>query len=241
MKDFIKRIPVVRFIARIGYYAFIELFNFFPGSKKYWDKRYKLGGTSGAGSYKELAEFKADIINCFVEKNNIETVIEYGCGDGNQLRLAQYPSYTGFDISEKAIKTCREIFQHDHKKTFKLMKNYNGETAQLTLSLDVIYHLIEDEVYHQYMKRLFDSSTQYVIIYSSDTDKQAKLQVSHVKHRKFSDWIKQYRPEWERIKYIPTDGGSTFTDFYIYMRKAKSLAVAFLYFLTRDLYLISFL
>lgn len=219
MREFLKKIPVVGFIVRIGYYVFIELFNLFPGSKEYWRKRYDLGGTSGAGSYKKLAEFKANIINRFIEKEGIETVIEYGCGDGNQLKLANYPSYIGFDISKEAISRCKEIFANDETKAFKLMKDYNGERAQLTLSLDVIYHLVEDEVFHQYMKRLFDSSSQYVIIYSSNTNEQSEGQMSHIRHRKFSEWIEKNRKGWHQVKHISAD--NTFADFYIYERSER--------------------
>lgn len=184
------------------------------------EKKYDLGRTSGAGSYKELAEFKANIINCFIEKEDIETVIEYGCGDGNQLKLADYPSYIGFDISSEAISRCKEIFANDRTKAFKLMKEYNGEMAQLTLSLDVIYHLIEDEVYHQYMERLFNSSSQYVIIYSSNTNEQSEGQMSHITHRKFSEWIEKNRQKWNQVKHISAD--NTFADFYIYKKSEKN-------------------
>ena len=53
----------------------------------YWENRYKNNGNSGAGSYGRLAEFKADVINNFIAENKITSVIEFGCGDGNQLSL----------------------------------------------------------------------------------------------------------------------------------------------------------
>ena len=102
------------------------------------------------------------------------------------------------------------------------MDAYANETAELTLSLDVIYHLIEDDVFFSYMKRLFDSSEKFVIIYSSNTDKQVKLQAGHVKHRKFSKWIER-KPEWQLIQHIPNrypytgnDQEGSFAEFYIY-------------------------
>src|SRR5690606_16109619 len=100
----------ILFIKRLSYYAKIELFNEFPGSKDYWDSRYGLGGTSGAGSNNELAELKASVINRLVEKENVNSVIDFGCGDGNQLNMAKYPSYIGFDISKKAVERCIGIF-----------------------------------------------------------------------------------------------------------------------------------
>ncbi|MBN1811542.1 MAG: class I SAM-dependent methyltransferase [Anaerolineae bacterium] len=195
----------------------------FAGSEDYWRQRYKSDGDSGAGSYHKLAEFKAEILNGFVRNKQIRTVIEYGCGDGNQLRLSEYPSYIGFDVSPEAISQCKNIFSDDETKAFKLMDEYADETAQLTLSLDVIYHLVEDEVFHGYMKRLFDSSTNFVIIYSSNTDRQARFQAAHVKHRKFSQWIDQNGPKWKLIQHIPNryfharnTRGEPFADFYIY-------------------------
>lgn len=132
----IKKIPIVGPIWKRLFYKPKT----FPGPEQYWIQRCNAGKDSGAGSCDKLAEFKAEIINDFVRDNNIATIIEYGCGDGSQLKLAEYPSYIGFDISPKAIQLCQDIFQHVATKSFRLMSEYKGETAQLTPSLDVIYH-----------------------------------------------------------------------------------------------------
>ena len=225
MKDLIKKVPVLRSIARVVFFTLIAPFKSFSGSRDYWKQRYESGGNSGDGSYRKLAEFKAEVLNSFVKDQQVETIIEYGTGDGNQLRMSEYPSYLGFDVASEAISQCENIFSGDESKTFKLMDAYANETAQLTLSLDVIYHLIEDNVYHHYMKRLFDSSTKFVIIYSSNTDRQARIQASHVKHRKFSKWIKQNKPEWKLLQHIPNkypyagdDQEGSFADFFIYIK-----------------------
>ena len=174
MREIINRIPIIGPITRKIYFVLLDKLKPFPGSEDYWIQRYDSGGNSGAGSYGKLAEFKAEIINDFVKDNKITTIIEYGCGDGNQLKLAEYPSYIGFDISREAIKICQDIFQHDKNKSFRLMTEYKGETAQLTLSLDVIFHLIEDGVYYSYMEMLFNSSERFVIVYSSDYDEKQR-------------------------------------------------------------------
>lgn len=222
MKNFIKKIPVFNTIAKILYFTFIAPLKSFSGSGDYWKQRYKSGGTSGAGSYDKLAAFKAEVLNSFVIDKQISTIVEYGCGDGNQLRLSEYPAYIGFDVSLEATSQCKSIFAKDGTKTFKLMDEYANETAQLTLSLDVIYHLIEDDVFGVYMKRLFASSEKFVIIYSSNTDKQAKLQAAHIRHRNFSEWIKG-KSEWKLKQHIPNkypytgdDQEESFADFYIY-------------------------
>lgn len=222
MRYLIKKNTILNIIAKIFYCTFIAPFKSFPGSENYWKKRYKTGGNSGAGSSQKLAKFKAEVLNGFVLDKKIRTIIEYGCGDGNQLKLSKYPSYIGFDVSPEAVSKCENIFSDDVTKTFTLMNGYKNETAQLTLSLDVIYHLIEDDVFSAYMRCLFDSSEKFVIIYSSDTDKQAKLQLAHLKHRKFSKWIDS-KPEWKLIQHISNrypyagnDLEGSFADFYIY-------------------------
>ena len=59
----------------------------------YWEFRYANNGNSGAGSYGKLADFKAKVINGFIHENELNTILEFGCGDGNQLSLAKYNSY----------------------------------------------------------------------------------------------------------------------------------------------------
>jgi len=191
----------------------------FPGSEDYWIQRYNCGGNSGAGSYHKLADFKAEIINDFVNETNVKTIIEYGCGDGNQLKLSRYPSYVGFDVSPKAIALCQDIFRNDKTKGFRLINEVKGEAAQLTLSLDVIYHLIEDDIYYSYMERLFNSSERFVIIYSSNFDAEQRY---HEKPRQFTKWVGTNVSHWKLIRHIPNrfpyngDDEGSFSEFYIY-------------------------
>ena len=83
------------------------------------------------------------------------------------------------------------------------------------MSLDVIYHLIEDDVFEIYMHNLFESAARCVCIYSSNEDSRTAL---HVKRRKFSDYVENTFPEWKMEKVIkqkyPKD---TYSDFYFYV------------------------
>jgi SAM-dependent methyltransferase len=197
----------------------------FPGSKEYWERRYAGGGNSGVGSYSLFAQFKAEIINEFVAKNAVKSVIEFGCGDGNQLLLANYPQYLGIDVSPTVIKSCQEKFRGDPGKTFKLAQDYQGEMADLSLSLDVIFHLVEDRVFEEYMGRLFKAASRYVIVYSSDSDDNAGYEGTHVKHRRFTEWVQHNAPGWKLIGHIPNKYPYTgdyktgsFADFYLYQK-----------------------
>jgi SAM-dependent methyltransferase len=198
-------------------------------SAEYWEERYAKGGNSGAGSYNNLAQFKAEILNDFVKTHSVQSVIEFGCGDGNQLSLAQYPKYLGFDVSETAINICKDKFSNDKIKEFRLISSFNEEKAELVLSLDVIYHLIEDSIFENYMKNLFEASTKYVIIYASN--KTSSQWAQHVKHRRFTDWIDKNKPNWSLLRFIPNkypalDNGenptTSFADFYIFEKNNRS-------------------
>jgi cyclopropane fatty-acyl-phospholipid synthase-like methyltransferase len=150
----------------------------FRGSAQYWERNYARGGTSGPGSYDTLAQGKAVFLNEFVRTREIGSVIEFGCGDGNQLSLAYYPSYVGLDVSRTAIRWCQQRFAADLAKSFFL---YDGTcftdrtgvfTADVAISLDVIYHLTEDAVFKAYMTHLFAAAAKYVIIYATDEERR---------------------------------------------------------------------
>lgn len=200
----------------------------FTSSAQYWDERYRRQGHSGAGSYGRLARFKASVLNRLVQECGIETVIEFGCGDGNQLSLADYADYTGFDVSAVAVAQCRRRFAGDDSKRFMHTDEWRNQQADLTLSLDVIYHLVEEAVFAEYMRRLFSSSRRYVMIYASNDEKYNALlaaHVKHVRHRKFTDWLLVNPPGNWRLKtfianaypFDPRDSDNTsFADFYLF-------------------------
>lgn len=201
----------------------------FPGSKEFWETRYSLGGNSGSGSYGKFAEFKANVLNDFVKGKAILSVIEFGCGDGNQLSLAKYPQYIGLDVSATAISLCREKLGQDRSKSFFLyspscfVDHQNVFLADLGLSLDVIYHLVEDDIYHTYMDHLFSASKRFVIIFSSDVDQAGGAHARHVRHRNFSARVKEHFPAWKLTEQIKNPypgkgdfGKGSFADFFIF-------------------------
>ncbi len=206
-KEIIKNTPVINTIAKaiLSFIRNKSRNKLFPGSKEYWEERYASGGTSGEGSYGKLAEFKAEIVNSFVEDNKINSVIEFGCGDGNQLSLYKFPNYIGFDVSKNVLRLCMERFKDDKSKSFfsydpeYFVNNHSTFKADLALSLDVIYHLVEENIFELYMRHLFGSAGKFVIIYSSDINTKHTY---HEKHRQFSKWVEVTLPDWKLMKKI---------------------------------------
>lgn len=227
LKQVVRRLPILGWMARAIYRAVRPQPTSFSHSTHYWVNRYRSGGNSGPGSYNHLARFKAEIVNGFVREQKIDSVIEFGCGDGSQLMLASYPRYLGLDVSPDAIRLCKSVFADDRSKRFQLLEHYRSETAQLTLSLDVIYHLVEEEMFVSHMRQLFDSAERFVIIYSSSTDMPADG--SHVRHRRFSRWVDEHRRDWKLMRHIPNryplragvEEGSL-AEFFVYQKKPSA-------------------
>lgn len=229
IKNRIARIPVIGDLARKVYWRMTTKAppaEPFSTSAGYWQSRYATGGNSGAGSYGRLAEFKAKVLNDFVAKRSVSSVIEFGCGDGHQLTLSSYPKYSGVDVSLEAVRRCQERFSGDPTKQFVLLSAYAGVRAELALSLDVIYHLVEDEVFDRYMQILFDASTRYVVIYSSNTDDNSYKFGDHVRHRAFTRWIETEAPRWTLVEHLPNqypyrvgDATTSFAEFFMFEKR----------------------
>ncbi len=206
LRQIIAKLPVIGPVAKKIYRTMVQKPPpdlQFKSSPQYWEDRYAVGGNSGAGSYGRLALFKAGVVNDFVVENAVQTVIEFGCGDGAQLELARYPYYTGVDISLHAIELCRTKFRRDSNKEFfhASSREANTTRADLAMSLDVIYHLVEDDVYDGYMYRLVSAAKKFICIYSSNIERPAL--VSHIRHRCFTDWLAARAPQCKLILKIP--------------------------------------
>jgi hypothetical protein len=103
-------------------------------------------------------------------------------------------------VSRSAIGLCQRRFAADPAKSFFL---YDGTcftdragvfTADLALSLDVLYHLTEDRVFETYLTHLFAAGRRLVVIYS--TNEEMGGTAPHVRHRYFTSWIEANCPGW---------------------------------------------
>jgi cyclopropane fatty-acyl-phospholipid synthase-like methyltransferase len=195
----------------------------FGDSAHFWEANYAQGRTSGSGSYGALAEGKRRFLNNLVRERGISSVIEFGCGDGNQLSMAEYPSYIGLDVSRTAIGLCQRRFAADATKSFFL---YDGTcftdragifTADLAISLDVVYHLTEDAIFEIYLRHLFAAGQQLVVVYS--TDAEISGTAPHVRHRRFTPWVEANVPGW-RLAQVTAGPGTerARADFFVYVR-----------------------
>lgn len=176
----------------------------YPGSIQYWERRYARGGHSGAGSSGRLAAYKAGWLNRYVRENGVQAVVEFGCGDGQQLQLAAYPAYLGLDVASSAIQRCRDLFAADATKQFRVYDPYHFDPAtvqaDLALSIEVLFHLTEDELYRRHMQHLFGSARRWVVVFAPDTPDRTSGWLPHVRSRQFTadipaGWVLRQRDE----------------------------------------------
>lgn len=209
---------------------------------RYWETRYASGRDSGSGSHGRLARFKAQFLNDFVKQHNIKSVLELGCGDGAQLFLAEYPEYIGFDISPTAVDLCRRSFAHDHSKRFDIYhpNRFTPATVkvELGLSLDVIYHLSNDQVYHTYLAHLFSASSRFVIIYGNAEQGErpgVNESASYIRFRDFLTDIEHWHSKWTLISATPNrfpfsalnPMNTSFADFFVFEKQRDAKPATF--------------
>lgn len=183
----------------------------------YWDRRYREGRTSGAGSEGDEGAYKAQYITDFCKEHNVTSVIDWGCGDGQVLELIRFPdgiSYLGVDVSPTVIDRMREKFVFPY--SFAVADDYFREDAQLltrmqyntphsltghavkrslALSMDVLFHLPDDADYFGYLVQLFGSAERFVVIYATNTPDGRTAR--HVFRREFTPDIAERFPDWK--------------------------------------------
>ncbi len=187
-----------------------------------------MGGDSGRGSRGVLAEYKAEFLSDFIITHDVTSVTELGCGDGAQISLGNYPQYTGLDVSATAVRSCVKRFADDPTKTFSVyasgaIADPRGLlTSDLAMSLDVLFHLVEQEVFELYMQDLFSMARRFVIIYASDERPESAS--PSVTNRSFTEWIEQNINGWKLQQHVPNPHSwtgdrstSTFSEFFVYV------------------------
>lgn len=125
---------------------------------------------SGLGSRGQLAKFKADFVSKFVKDNNIQTMIDFGCGDLHNSSMIEVPSYLGVDIVEHKMpeNPKADVFE----TTVSRFDEFEcEEPADMVLCMDVLYHILENE--QDYLKaaleNMLKSTKKYLVIYAQDS------------------------------------------------------------------------
>lgn len=189
----------------------------------YWDRRYRDGRTSGAGSEGTEGAYKADYVSNFCAEHDVTSVIDWGCGDGQVLELIRFPkyiAYLGIDASPTIIRKMEQKFTAPYRfmTVDEYWHTFPIESYRLALSLDVLFHFPDDDDYARYLAHLFGTATQYVMIYS--TNYAGGRTSRHVMRREFTRDVKILHPEWNLIK-IESPLADGLASFFVYEKEVK--------------------
>ena len=190
----------------------------------FWVNRSSNDGPSADGSTRRLNLFKSEFLNSIIQKYEIESVLDFGCGQSSILESLKVDEYLGFDPNSKVINSLREKYSLDFSKRFQ-SDLCDLESKELVISFDVIYHLIEDSAYEEYMKLLFALSRRYVLIYSSNSDQNDSgyVFVPNIKHRYFQKEVPiEFKILEQHENLFPysllNPEGTSWSNFYLYAK-----------------------
>lgn len=181
---------------------------------EYWERRYRNGRTSGAGSEGDAVEAKAAYVRNLLERERVDSIIDWGVGDGTVLKMTDTRiPYLGIDVSRTIIGRMKIAFASQPEKRFLLADNYTGQQADLAMSLDVIFHQVNDRDYEVHLHRLFGSARRLVLIHSSNHD--GGRTAPHVRWRRWTPDVMAWHPQWH-LEDAPDDPKQI--GFYLYRR-----------------------
>lgn len=147
--------------------------------KEYWDGRYKERLGSGEGSRGDLLEYKAKYLNDLFKKYEVESVFDFGCGDGYLANLLECKQYFGVDISQHAAQQCRElvkkpnfVFEQGHFGNYgadvikRKFNNLFGVDVDAVMCIDVLYHIMDENLVEIVLQSMFGAKAKIVITYT---------------------------------------------------------------------------
>ena len=192
----------------------------FVYSRRYWNARYRWGGYSGQGSRGRIAEGKIAFVNKFCREHDVKSLVELGSGDGFCAAGIGIGNYLGLDISEAAIAAARKrcagtphkfapIDGKSSEEIAGIVAANLGALPEAALSMDVILHLVEDDVFETYLKTLFSISSKYILIFSTDKDLP---RADHVRHRRYSKYVEANFP----VRRLLSEGDKSHAHFNVY-------------------------
>lgn len=161
-----------------------------------------------------LKEILLSIFGDGGETVGLPTVLDLGVGDGRQALALSctgvVSNVTGFDISWHIVhhlKTQLNVTRHDCLERgplyvywydgFELPEMVKDQGYDVAISMQVVFHLLEDALYERYMDILFSFARHVVIIHAPDSQTQLPAAAhEHMRYRIFSNWVAKLHPEW---------------------------------------------
>jgi len=123
---------------------------------------------SGVGSLPINNIDYISFLRMFMERNDIRTVVDFGCGD---WQFSQYigwetVTYTGFDVVRAVIERNQSLFARDNISFHTFSSNTELPNADLLICKDVFQHLSNRSI--QILLRAFKERYRFLLITNDD-------------------------------------------------------------------------
>ena len=136
---------------------------------EYWDERYTSRVGSGIGSMGALGKLKANYVKATIEKYDIKSVLDVGCGDLQWIKKVEIENYVGIDFSNEVVVANRKLKPDWKFKVQNVSEQPIKETAELVICLDVLLHQSNRMKYDFLLDNLM-AATEKVILVSGFKD-----------------------------------------------------------------------
>ena len=189
----------------------------FKLQKNYWDQRYASGGSSGGGSIGPLRDWKWGILEFYLDE--INHVIDYGCGDLSFWEGRTCSDYLGIDVSDEILRRNRSMRPEWEFLSTDALFACPNLRKPVVLCFDVLFHIIPEDDFLRVLTNISNLSSEWIFVctwlknpfnfrYFFDLGRKEKNLITVFKgfkyvYRKNTDGVYQkYRPLSEYYDYL---------------------------------------
>jgi len=131
-------------------------------------KANEWGYGSGVGSLPLNNIEYIKFLRMFIERNNVRSVVDFGCGDWQFSRFVGWDNvtYTGFDIVESVVVQNQSSFGRDNISFHVFKPETELPHADLMICKDVFQHLSVSSI-RMYL-RMFKARSRFLLITNDD-------------------------------------------------------------------------
>lgn len=158
----------------------------------YWNSRYGMGGTSGAGSIGLIRDWKWSVIEKYV--TDLDDFIDIGCGDREFWKGRSASKYVGVDLSSVLIERHKPQYPEFRFVCAGGEERLEGLHAKVVLCLDMLFHVLDDAAYSAILENLAHYSRDWIFIYTWRTNPFATFggRIGLLRARQFSRFLRSF-------------------------------------------------
>lgn len=174
-------------------------------NSKFWDKRYRdlpwLG--SGPSSRGAGMLYKRNLIQRVVERNNIRSVVDVGCGDVSWLTdevcfafRDSGVTYLGLDISAVVVERNRKLFPQFDFSEFDICKEVVVRQCDLLMCFDALIHQCGVSEFESAVRNLVHSRYDHALISYLNKRKNSVGFVPSISAESYAEFEREFRQQF---------------------------------------------